>query len=122
MDPDRGPSDPAGDVVDWTEALQAVQGNPQLLRIVVEAAIEELPRLLETLRQAADEGDATRLRLTAHTLKGSLRYFGNTGSFEHACALEKMGQEHNLAGVAERLAALEEAATRIIASLAGYLN
>ena len=122
MEQNRGPGDPAGDVVDWTEALKAVQGNPQLLRIVVEAALDELPRLLTALRQAADQGDATRLRLTAHTLKGSLRYFGKTGAFEHVCVLEKMGQEHNLAGVAERLAALEEAATRITASLAGYLT
>ena len=113
---------PPIDAVDWTEALQAVQGNPQLLKTVVEAALEELPRLMETLRQAVAQGDATRLRLTAHTLKGSLRYFGNMGACDQVCGLEKMGQQHNLAGAAELLTALDGEATRIAGSLAAYLN
>ena len=66
-----------GGDVDWSVALRAVQDNPALLATIVEAALEEVPRLMPSIE--AGRGRWKRdgeLRLAAHTLKGSLRCFG----------------------------------------------
>ena len=46
---------------------------------MAEAALEETPRLMAAMRQAVAQRDRTQLRLSAHTLKGSIRYFGTAG-------------------------------------------
>jgi HPt (histidine-containing phosphotransfer) domain-containing protein len=89
---------------------------------MVEAAVEEIPRLMEAIRQAASSGDAAKLRLNAHTLKGSLRYFGARRAFERACELEVMGREGRLDRAGTVLAALEEAIPSISAALLRYIQ
>ena len=66
---------PQGGGVDWSEALRAVQDNPALLATIVEAALEEIPRLMKSIERAVSERNSTNLRLAAHTLKGSMRCF-----------------------------------------------
>ena len=51
-----GPARPEGDV-DWSVALRAVQDNPALLVTIVETALEEMPRILKSIRQAVDNGE-----------------------------------------------------------------
>ncbi len=108
--------------VNWHEALQAVRGNAQLLKTVVEAALEEIPRLMAAIRQAITNSDTTVLRLSAHTLKASLRYFGKSVAHEEVLRLERMGQDRNLAESQESLAALEPEIQRIIQVLQEYLQ
>jgi len=111
-----------GEIVNWHEALQAVRGSTQHLKTVVEAALEEIPRLMAAIRQAITNSDTTVLRLSAHTLKASLRYFGKTVAYEEALRLERMGQDRNLAESQESLAALEPEILRIIRVLQEYLQ
>ena len=61
---------PCGGGVDWSEALQACQDDPILLATIVETALEEIPRLLASIRQALDEGNSVDLRLAAIRLRG----------------------------------------------------
>ena len=91
-------------MVDWSEALHAFQGNGQILKVVVESAVVEIPMMLDAIRKAVANGDAKSLRLSAHTLKGALRYFGDIVAYKESCRLEKMGQDNSLidAGVARR--------------------
>ena len=120
--PAAGRSMPASDAIDWAEALSAVRGDHDLLRAVVQAFLEECPRLLEAMRQAIADGAGPALRLAAHTLKGSLHHFGAQQAFDCARRLEKMGQDGDLAEAAAALADLEAQMTRLCPVLLQYVE
>jgi CheY-like chemotaxis protein len=105
------------EVVDWGNAMQAVENNSQVLGAIVDAALEEIPRLMGAIRDAVAAHNADALRLAAHTLKGSLRYFGAGAAFQQVCRLEKLGQEANLAEAPTLVAELETAISAITAAL-----
>lgn len=48
----------------------------EFVRGLVEAYLEQAPRLLDAIEQAVADGDRERLRFSAHTLKGSSRSVG----------------------------------------------
>lgn len=75
------------------EALRSVRGDTELLRVVCESVVEDTPRLLNEIAKAIAEKNAKNLRLYAHTLKGSIRYFGPTALFHRCFELEKMGRD-----------------------------
>jgi CheY-like chemotaxis protein/HPt (histidine-containing phosphotransfer) domain-containing protein len=111
----------AGDSgVDWEAALRSVSGDEELLLAVVETAAEELPKQLRTLREAAARGDATLLRIAAHTLKGTIRYFGVPRAVEQACQLEDLAAAGSTAGADDLLALLEEQLRRLEAEFSEY--
>ena len=110
------------EIDDWPEAVRAAQGNPQLVRIMAEAVIEQVPHLIAQIDQAIDVGDANVVQLSAHTLKGSLRYFGKGTALEQICRLEKMGKTRDLAEAADSLAILEPEVARILGSLREYVK
>ena len=120
--PDAEPAAAAEDdsFVDWDAALKAVRGNQELLKTVVDVARQECPKLLESIRRAIGAGDADALKLAAHTLKGSVRYFGGGSAFELAFALETMGKEKRLDEAPEKLARLEQAVYRFLEALQRY--
>ncbi|NQT16376.1 MAG: response regulator, partial [Planctomycetes bacterium] len=105
---------------DWPVALKAVRGNRDLLKTLVETVLAELPQMMAAVREAIARGDAAELNLAAHTLKGSIRYFGSTPAARHAAALEQCGQENRLDDVEPSLSALEEALQRLSSALLSY--
>jgi HPt (histidine-containing phosphotransfer) domain-containing protein len=109
-----------GDDLDWDEALRAVKGDPALLQMVVAAALEESPRLLEQIRQAVADSDPAALRVAAHTLKGAIRYFGPGRAYEAAFQLETMGRDQDLAHAEEALVVLEGEIARLCPILVEY--
>jgi CheY-like chemotaxis protein/HPt (histidine-containing phosphotransfer) domain-containing protein len=113
---------PPRDVVDWSEALRAVRGNSRLLNEVVVLALKEIPMLTAKIREVVDEGDAAKLRLTAHTLKGTLRYFGSGPAFDHVCRLEEMGSQNRWEEVPALLSALETEAICVTDALLNHLH
>ncbi len=117
--PSQGPP-PGPDVADWSEVLKAAKGDWKAVETIVDAAAEESPCLLAAIRDAVASGDPTALRLAAHTLKGSVQYFGATGVFELARQLECLGQQGNLASAPATLASLEAEMTRFARMLAKY--
>ncbi len=46
---------PQGGGIDWSEVMRAVQDNPALLATIVEAALEEIPRLMMSIRAGRDQ-------------------------------------------------------------------
>jgi CheY-like chemotaxis protein len=80
--------------IDWTKALAAVGGDRKLLAEIVRIFLDEVPRLRSEIREAIEAHDGARLRRAAHTLKGSLRIFGESKSYELAETLETMGKEN----------------------------
>ena len=104
------------DVVNWTEALKTAQGNRKVLKSMTEAALEEIPQLMTAIREALANGDHARLRFAAHTLKGSVRYFGADQVCEHAAKLEDMGRKGELADAEAILTDLESEIAQVTAA------
>lgn len=116
------PDSANGQVVDWHEALRSVNGNRQLLRDIVEAFLDESPRLLATLRTAIEQQDARTLQRAAHTLKGSTGYFGAARASEMAHQLETMGQRRELVHARHALADMEREMARLTPHLVDYMR
>ena len=113
---------PSSGIADWNVALEAVEGDPQLLKEVVEAYLEESPRLLSDLHTAISGGDAPLLRRASHTLKSSMRYFGATRLYELAARLESMGREGQLQDAESSLAALSGDLSRLAEELQSFVE
>jgi HPt (histidine-containing phosphotransfer) domain-containing protein len=118
--PEPAPSE--SKTLDWSEALRGVQEDHALLKAIVEAILDEAPRLLTAMRQAITASDTAALRRAAHTLKGSIGHFGETDAFEHACRLEMMGEEGSLGNAEETLAALEREMEWVVQALSEYVQ
>jgi CheY-like chemotaxis protein/HPt (histidine-containing phosphotransfer) domain-containing protein len=109
--------DGKGGPIDWSAALDAVQGDCALLAEIVDAFLEECPALIAEIHRAVAAADGAALRLAAHRLKGSMRYFGATRAYDQAFILETVGREGRLADAAAPLAVLEGDLTRLTAQL-----
>ncbi len=110
------------EIIDWAESLRGIEGDQRLLRTLVEAALKEIPALAAAAARAVAGADAPALRLAAHTLRGSLRYFGETPAIEHLQRLEQMGQDRNLADAGVALASLQEEMAEITSAMEKYLR
>jgi PAS domain S-box-containing protein len=108
---------PAGGLIQWSAALKAVKGNRKLLKTVVDIALDECPKLVEAIRQAIADGDPMALKLSAHTLKGSVRYFGPSKAYDLAFELEKMGKHQEFEGANDALGSLEKEMEQFTAAL-----
>ena len=107
-------------VLDWSDALANVRGDRELLRSMARAFLEELPRLMATMRQAVAHQDRAALRLAAHTLKGSTHYFGAHRAFESAFRLETMAREGDFADAERCVAALEAEMVQLTPAVSRY--
>jgi HPt (histidine-containing phosphotransfer) domain-containing protein len=92
--------------IDWSLALSSVNGNQDLLRTLIEALLEETPRLLGELDQALATGDQVLAQRAAHTIKGSLRYFHDGLAVAQAARLEGLAKDGRLEGTLPLAAAL----------------
>jgi CheY-like chemotaxis protein len=106
--------------LDWVQIEQDLHGDRQLVDIAVTSALEEIPRLLAAIVEAITRGDADALRLAAHTLKGSVRYFGATPAFDLAVQLEQIGKDGDLSQSLEKLAVLKAHTSHLVAALEEY--
>ena len=103
--------------VDWSQALQSVDGDRELLSVVVDAFLEETPRMREQIRVALETKNATDLQRAAHTLKGSLRVFGAPTASELSAQLEMQGKVARFDGAPELWAAIERNLDPIVKEL-----
>jgi PAS domain S-box-containing protein len=110
------------EMVDWPAALQGVRGDEALLRSVVEACLDDFPRLMATIRQSVSTGDATALRISAHTLKGNLNHLCVREAAQYALRLEQMARQGELKAACETLAALEESMVQLKSVLARWIS
>jgi PAS domain S-box-containing protein len=112
----------AADVLDWDHALRICSGDHSLLRDLVEAFLDEHPRRLEEIRQAMDSEDFELLNRAAHTIKGSMRYFGAQGVFDRAFGLEQLGASKSLEGAEELYGLLKQELARLLPHLTDYVQ
>jgi CheY-like chemotaxis protein/HPt (histidine-containing phosphotransfer) domain-containing protein len=108
--------------LDMSAALAAVENDADLLRIVLEAMLEETPDLVRQLHAAVGAGDAVTVQRAAHTIKGTMRLFPDQPVREMARQMEAMGREKNLEGATELLVSLDSAADEFHTQLQAALN
>jgi CheY-like chemotaxis protein len=113
---------PGGDVLDWTTARASVQGDEALLAEIISIFLEESPAMLDAVRSALDAGDAARLRISAHTLKGAVVHFGAAAAVSAAAKVESAARDQDLATAAADCRSLEIELERLNPQLADYFE
>jgi HPt (histidine-containing phosphotransfer) domain-containing protein len=101
----------------WTEKFAGVTNAPELRKLLAETIIQETPHLLDSLHEAVADADPDKLRLAAHTLRGSIRYFDMGPAHELAAQLETMGRDGSVQGAADLLPELQREMEQLLAAL-----
>ncbi|MCS6851140.1 MAG: response regulator [Gemmataceae bacterium] len=106
--------------LDLAAAREHVGDDNQLLQELAGLVLDNLPAWLADLRQAAEAGDADKLRRTAHTLKGALGHVGAQQASRLALELEKTEPGRSAAEAAAACARLEAEWAQIQPQLAAW--
>ena len=101
--------DPLLMIFDKLNFLDRLEGDESLGSEIIEMFLQEYPKLLEGVRQAAEQRNAPLLERAAHTLKGSVGDIAASQAFDAARTLELMGREGKLEGADAAVASLETA-------------
>src|SRR5436190_2256637 len=108
-------------VIDWNAALRICAGDRELLREIAEAFLEEQPRRIDEIRRAIDTADWELLHRAAHTIKGSMRYFGADAVFDRAFGLEQLAASRSLEGAEEIFGLLKQELAKLVPHLINYV-
>ena len=82
--------------VDWQEALGVVGGSSGLLLELITVFLEDLPLQIGNIDNAIKQQSAAKLKASSHSLKGAMMFLHTRSPYQHACNLEKMGDENSL--------------------------
>jgi CheY-like chemotaxis protein len=104
---------------DRAKLLKRFGGDADLLAELSGIFLDEAPGLVAAIRAAVAAGDAEAMRVTAHTLKGSVGIFEAARAYDAAARLEAHGLGRNPADAAAALADLEAAVADLSAVLTG---
>ena len=104
--------------INWLELQELLSGDPNELSVFVELVKTETPKMMAEIRAAIEAGDDKLLRRAAHTLKGSLNYFGVAALTQAALELESHAETESLDRVDARMAGLEREVNRFMDALA----
>jgi PAS domain S-box-containing protein len=109
-------------ILDWDAALAVCGGDRHLLRDIAEAFLEEHPRRIEEIRRAIDTQDWELLHRAAHTIKGSMRYFGAAAALDRAFGLEQLAASRSLEGAEEIFGLLQQELAKLVPHLIDYVQ
>ena len=106
--------------IDWSKAVDVVQGDLDLLKDIVVTFLNEYPRMIGDLEHAVAVGCAKDVQRMAHLIKGSMRYLGAKNAYDRADELESMGREQRLSDVNGALDKLRAEIDQITPELAQF--
>ena len=117
----ENPSDsaPCGErpAIDWNVAKVRLGSGSEILREFSELVKVQSPTLLADIHRAIETRNFKLLRRSAHTMKGSVTYFGAEPLAQAALALENLGRAESFDGIADLRVTLEQELTRFLAAL-----
>jgi PAS domain S-box-containing protein len=102
-----------GLVTSALERLAETLGDDAALDGLVDTFLAEAPKLLATLRDAADRGDADELRRAAHTLKSNAATFGGEALADDCRMLEGVAATGTFEGVSDLVSSIEYGCERL---------
>ena len=114
---DKGDDQPALGPVDWSAAMELVDGDEEILQAVIEETLEEVPELLEQLDQSLEQNQTEEAHRCAHTIKASGRTFGAAEVQEQARHIEELAGQARLDVARERVPPLREAIDAMLREL-----
>ncbi|MBW1770366.1 MAG: response regulator [Deltaproteobacteria bacterium] len=82
----------AEDILDLSKAMSTVAGDRGLFEEIANLFLEDAADKIAKLREGVVRGDASVVAQAAHTLKGSVGYFGAKRAFDAVYRLELMGK------------------------------
>ncbi len=103
--------------IDWKVAQERLSDVVGELHEYSELVKKETPLLLAEIRRAVATGDTKLLSRAAHTMKGSVAYFGAERLIQAALALENLGRAESVEGVGGMLEVLEREHARFLTAL-----
>jgi HPt (histidine-containing phosphotransfer) domain-containing protein len=83
---------PTEDIFDFSKAMSALDGDKALFEEVANLFLEDAANKIAKLRDGVGRGDGSAVAKVAHTLKGSVGYFGAKRTFDAVCRLELIGK------------------------------
>jgi PAS domain S-box-containing protein len=96
-------------IFDKSSLLTRLEGDESLGKEIIEMFLHECPKLLDGVRQAAEQSNASMLERAAHALKGSVGDIAAPQAFDAARTLEIMAREGKIEGAGAAVARLEGA-------------
>lgn len=114
-DGETGEDEDPAELLDWDEVKQRVPD--EIINDVAEMLLSECQTLLAQIREGLESGSADKVRLGAHTLKGSAAVFVADRVVEASARLELMGKNNDLTGGKEALAVLEKEVDRLLEAI-----
>ena len=103
--------------IDVQDLLQRVEGDEDLLHMLLDEFAKQFAGAIGELRAAIEQGDAELARRLAHTLKGAAGNLSAQDLQQAALALEEEFKAGRLAGQDEPLAVVERALAELMASI-----
>jgi HPt (histidine-containing phosphotransfer) domain-containing protein len=108
---------PMSGVFNLTAALARLGGDERLLRDLAIFYLEDVPPLVERLRDAIERGDAEETLRAAHTIKALSANFDAQAATAAAQVIERSAKAGELSSAAENLPDLVVAVDAVQASL-----
>ncbi len=92
---------------DEADMLERLDNDHAFVRSILEDALSEIPKHIETLQELCRSGDAVLLRRQAHTLKGVASIISAPALREAALEVETEAKDSNVASIIKMLPGLE---------------
>jgi CheY-like chemotaxis protein/HPt (histidine-containing phosphotransfer) domain-containing protein len=91
---------------DSAEFTESVMGSEDLARRIIRGFVDDMPRQIARLAEAVSDGDAGKVTLLAHSIKGAAASVSSHEMRQASQALEQQGRARNLAGSSRALGEL----------------
>ena len=104
-------------IFDKADFLSRLEGDEKLASEVIALFLDECPKLLADVRQAAEQRNAHGLERAAHKLKGCVGDIAAPQAFNAAGILEEKAREEKLQDADAALERLESAVHRLVDEL-----
>ena len=105
--------DASSSIIDWTAALECVEGDRELLNDLLRSAADENRILLQQLDAAISAKDAVATGRVAHSIKGGAKAIAATATIEAAAAIEAAAHAEDLETVRTFVPQLRDAVERL---------
>lgn len=104
-------------VFDKSRFWSRMEGDDALGKEIIELFLQEYPKLLENVHQAAGQRNAPLLERAAHSLKGSAGDIAATEAMEAAARIEQIARAGNLQDADGVLKTLDDSVGRLVGEL-----
>ena len=119
--PHRQPEDNSDPVLDpdaINRLLRVVDGNQEVIVVLIDTFLEDAPGLIETMRQGTETQDVEAVRRAAHTLKSNSADFGAKKLSMLCRQLEDSAKSRNLSDASAIAAEISVAYEPVASALA----